>query len=38
MLTFGLEFETDSRQGEVSGVGDKIFKSSNLGIMTGIKF
>ncbi len=38
MLTIGIEYETDSRQGEVTGVGDKIFKSSNLGIMTGIKF
>lgn len=38
MLTIGIEYETDSRQGEVTGVGDKTFKSSNLGIMTGIKF
>lgn len=38
MLTIGIEYETDSRQGEVTGVGDKTFESSNLGIMTGIKF
>jgi hypothetical protein len=38
MLTIGVEYETDSRQGEVTGIGDKVFKSSNLGIMTGIKF
>ena len=38
MLTFGLEYEMDSRQGEVTGIGDKVFKSSNLGILTGIKF
>ncbi len=38
MLTIGVEYETDRRQGEVAGIGDKVFKSSNLGIMTGIKF
>lgn len=38
MLTVGLEYETNSRTGEVTGVGDKNFKSSNFGIMTGIKF
>ena len=38
MLTFGLEYEMDSRQGEVTGIGDKTFKSSNFGILTGIKF
>jgi hypothetical protein len=38
MLTIGLEYETDRRQGEVTGVGKKIFESSNLGIMAGIKF
>lgn len=38
MLTIGVEYETDSRQGEVTGIGDKIFKSSNFGVMTGIKF
>ena len=38
MLTFGLEYETDSRTGEVSSIGDKNFKSSNFGILTGIKF
>ncbi len=38
MLTIGLEYETNSRTGEVTGVGNKNFKSSNFGIMTGIKF
>ena len=38
MLTVGLEYETNNRQGEVTGIGDKKFKSSNFGIMTGIKF
>ena len=38
MLTVGLEYEIDSRKGEVSGIGDKTFKSSNFGILTGIKF
>jgi hypothetical protein len=38
MLTFGLEYETDSRTGEVTGIGDKNFKSSNVGVMVGVKF
>lgn len=38
LLTIGLEYETNSRTGEVTGIGDKNFKSSNFGIMTGIKF
>jgi hypothetical protein len=38
MLTIGVEFESNSRTGEVTGIGDKNFKSSNFGIMTGIKF
>jgi len=38
MLTVGLEYEANSRTGEVSGIGDKKFKSSNFGLMTGIKF
>lgn len=38
MLTIGIEYEMNSRTGEVTGVGDQNFKSSNLGIMTGIKF
>lgn len=38
MLTFGLEYEMNSRTGEVTGIGDKNFKSSNFGLMTGIKF
>jgi hypothetical protein len=28
----------DRRRGEVTGIGDKTFISSNFGIMTGIKF
>jgi hypothetical protein len=38
MLTFGIEYEMNSRTGEVTGIGSKKFKSSNFGIMTGIKF
>lgn len=38
MLTIGLEYETNNRTGEVTGIGDKNFKSSNFGIMTGLKF
>lgn len=38
MVTIGLEYETANRQGEVNGIGDKKFMSSNVGIMTGIKF
>lgn len=38
MLTIGVEYETSNRQGEVTDIGKKRFKSSNLGIMTGIKF
>lgn len=38
MLTLGLEYELDNRQGEVTGIGDKQFSNANFGIMTGIKF
>lgn len=38
MLTIGVEYETNSRTGEVTGIGDKNFRSSNFGIMAGIKF
>jgi hypothetical protein len=38
MLTFGVEFQTDRRVGEVTGIGKKTFRSSSIGIMTGIKF
>jgi hypothetical protein len=38
MLTVGIEYESDNRRGEVTGIGDKRFKSSNFGFMTGIKF
>ncbi len=38
MLTVGLEYETDNRNGETTGIGKKNFKSSNFGVMIGIKF
>jgi hypothetical protein len=38
MITIGLEYEMDKRRGEVTGIGDKTFISSNFGIMAGIKF
>jgi hypothetical protein len=38
MLTIGIEYEADSRAGEVQGIGYKNFKSSNLGLMVGVKF
>lgn len=38
MLTMGVEYELDRRQGEVTGVGNKSFTSSNLGVLVGIKF
>ena len=38
MITIGIEYEMDRRRGEVTGIGDKTFISSNFGIMTGIKF
>jgi hypothetical protein len=38
MLTIGIEYEADTRTGEVTGIGDKTFKSSNFGILAGIKF
>jgi hypothetical protein len=38
MMTIGLEYQIDNRQGEVTGIGDKKFASSNYGIMAGVKF
>jgi hypothetical protein len=38
LLTMGVEYEMDSRQGEVTGLGSKNFKSSNFGLLIGIKF
>jgi hypothetical protein len=38
MLTVGMEYQTDSRTGEVTGIGKKNFKSSNFGVIIGIKF
>jgi hypothetical protein len=38
MWTIGLEYEFANRQGEVSGLGDKRFNNSNVGVMAGIKF
>lgn len=37
-VTIGVEFEANSRTGEVTGMGDKNFRSSNVGLMTGFKF
>jgi hypothetical protein len=37
-FTIGLEYETNSRTGEVTGIGKKTYYSSNIGIMTGFKF
>jgi hypothetical protein len=38
MLTFGLEYDAATRRGEVTGIGNKQFKSSNFGLMLGLKF
>jgi hypothetical protein len=38
MITIGIEYEYDKRRGEVTGIGDKTFISSNFGVLTGIKF
>jgi hypothetical protein len=38
MLTIGVEYEMNSRNGEVTGIGSKTFKNSNFGVMTGVKF
>jgi hypothetical protein len=38
MFTVGFEYETNSRNGEVTGIGNKKFNSSNIGIMAGFKF
>ncbi len=38
LVTIGIEYETDSRTGEVTGIGKKNFRSSNFGVMVGIKF
>ncbi len=37
-FTCGVEYEMDSRTGEVSGIGQKNFKSSNVAVMLGFKF
>ncbi|MFM8913464.1 MAG: hypothetical protein ACKOE6_11210 [Flammeovirgaceae bacterium] len=37
-ITFGIEYESDTRRGEVTGVGDKTFQSSNLGFLVGYRF
>jgi hypothetical protein len=36
--TIGIEYETNSRTGEVTGIGDKNFRNANLGVMVGVKF
>jgi hypothetical protein len=38
ILTIGLEYQSDNRTGEVTGIGKKSFESASYGIMTGIKF
>ena len=38
MLTIGVEYETNSRRGKVTSIGNKNFNSANVGVMTGIKF
>ncbi len=38
MLTMGVEYELDRRQGEVTGIGKKSFTSSNIGVLVGVKF
>jgi hypothetical protein len=38
LYTIGVEYESDSRTGETQNIGSKNFKSSNLGVMIGIKF
>jgi hypothetical protein len=39
LLTLGLEYEYDSRQGEVAGaVNETTYNSSNIGVLIGIKF
>lgn len=38
MLTIGIEYEYDSRRGEVNGIGDQTFVSSSFGILAGVKF
>ena len=37
-FVLGMEYEVASRQGEVSGVGDKNFSNSNIAFMAGIRF
>lgn len=37
-ITIGLEYESASRQGEVSGVGDRQFRNTNIGFMAGLRF
>ncbi len=39
MLTFGIEYEYDSRQGEMQGaVNETTYNSSNIGLLIGFKF
>jgi len=37
-MVVGVEYQIDSRTGEVQGIGKKTFGSSNLGVMVGVKF
>jgi hypothetical protein len=37
-ITIGIEYEQDTRKGEVTNIGDKTFASSNLGFLVGFIF
>lgn len=38
LITIGIEYEVDERKGEVTGIGDKTFSSSNLSVLVGFVF
>lgn len=38
LVTVGIEYEVDERKGEVTGIGDKTFSSSNFGVLVGFVF
>jgi len=38
VISVGIEFESARRQGEVTGVGDKIFQNTNIGFLVGLRF
>ncbi len=37
-ITVGVEYESASRQGEVTGVGDRQFRNANIGFLVGLRF